>query len=71
MCTCSCTPYIALFSVLSAINIGIGTSFVYYEYMNHETKSQLKSFKQKFTGHIKKVLTLRITLIISLATWLI
>ena len=30
---CSCTLYIALFSVLLTINIGISTFFVYYEYM--------------------------------------
>ena len=33
MCKCSCTLYIALFSVLLTINIGISTFFVYYEYM--------------------------------------
>ena len=31
-------------------------------------KLKVLSFKQKFTGHIKKVLTLKSTLIISLAT---
>ena len=30
---CSCTLYIALFSVLLTITIGISTFFVYYEYM--------------------------------------
>ena len=49
MCRCSCTPYIALFSVLSTINIGIGTSFVYYKYMNHETKSSIFQTKIYWT----------------------
>ena len=45
MCKCSCTLYIALFSVLLAITIGIGTVFVYWKYMNHDKKkSCLKRF---------------------------
>ena len=31
----SCTQYIALFSIIFTINIGIGISFVYYKYMYH------------------------------------
>ena len=31
----SCTLYILLFSILFTINVGIGTYFVYYKYMNH------------------------------------
>ena len=31
----SCTPYIVLFSIIFTINVGIGTYFVYYKYMNH------------------------------------
>ena len=30
----SCILYIALFSILFTINIGIGAYFVYYKYMN-------------------------------------
>ena len=30
----SCTVYIVLFSIILAINIGIGTYFVYYKYMS-------------------------------------
>ena len=34
-CKCSsCTLYIVLFSIIFAINVGIGTYFVYYKYMN-------------------------------------
>ena len=31
----SCTLYIVLFSIIFTINIGIGTYFVYYTYINH------------------------------------
>ena len=33
ICKFSCTLYIALFSVLLTINVGIGTFFVYYKYI--------------------------------------
>ena len=42
MCKCSCTLYIALFSVYSTIKIGIGTFFVYYKYMNHAKEAVAK-----------------------------
>ena len=31
----SCTLYIVLFPIPFTINVGIGTYFVYYKYMNH------------------------------------
>ena len=31
----SCTLYNVLFSILFTINVGIGTYFVYYKYLNH------------------------------------
>ena len=34
--------YIALFSVLLTINIGIGTFFVYYKHINHDIKTVVK-----------------------------
>ena len=34
----SCTLYIALFSIIFTINVGIGTYFVYYKYMNRNKK---------------------------------
>ena len=34
-CKCSfCTLYIVLFSIIFAVNVGIGTYFVYYKYRN-------------------------------------
>ena len=42
MCKCSCTLYIALFSVLLTTNIGIGTFFVYYKHINHDIKTVVK-----------------------------
>ena len=35
----SCALYIVLFSIIFTINIGIGTYFVYYKYMNHVKKN--------------------------------
>ena len=35
----SCILYIALFSILFTINIGIATYFVYYKYMNHNKEN--------------------------------
>ena len=34
----SCTLYIVLFSIIFTINVGIGTYFVYYKYMNRNKK---------------------------------
>ena len=36
-CSC-CTLYIVLFSIIFTINVGTGTYFVYYKYMNHDKK---------------------------------
>ena len=56
VCKCSCTLYIALFSVLFTINIGIGT-FLFNTNIWIMIKKQLLkkvlSFKQQFTEHIK------------------
>ena len=38
----SCTVYIALFSTILVINIGIGTYFVYYKYLNHNKENIFK-----------------------------
>ena len=38
-CKSFCTLYIALFSIIFTINIGISTFFVHYKYMNHDKKS--------------------------------
>ena len=35
----SCILYIALFSIIITINIGIDTYFVYYKYMNHNKET--------------------------------
>ena len=35
----SCTLYIVLFSIIFTTNIGTGTYFVYYKYMNHDKKT--------------------------------
>ena len=48
----SCTIYMILFSLFFTINIRIGTSFVYYKYINHDKKQLLKNalfLKQQFT----------------------
>ena len=34
--------YIVLFSILFTINIGIGTYFIYYKYINHNKKNVSK-----------------------------
>ena len=55
-CKSSCTIYLVLFSLIFPINIGIGTFFVYYKYMNHDKKQLPKKIlpcKQQFTEHIK------------------
>ena len=41
----SCTLYIVLFSIIFTINVGIGTYFVYYKYMNCNKETD---HKQKF-----------------------
>ena len=33
VCKCSCVLYIVLFSIIFTINIGVGTYFIYYKYM--------------------------------------
>ena len=38
----SCTIYMILFSLFFTINIRIGTSFVYYKYINHDKKTVAK-----------------------------
>ena len=38
----SCTLYIVLFSIIFTINVGIGTYFVYYKYMNCDKKTGAK-----------------------------
>ena len=43
VCKCSCTLYIVLFSIIFRINVGIGTCFVYYKYMNYDKKSVAKT----------------------------
>ena len=35
----SCTLYIVLFSIIFAVNIGIGAYFVYYKCMNSDKKT--------------------------------
>ena len=42
----SCTLYIVLFSIIFTINVGIGTYFVYYKYMNRNKETDRK---EKFT----------------------
>ena len=37
-CKSSCTVYIVLFSIIITINIGIGSYFLYYKYMNRNKK---------------------------------
>ena len=50
----SCTLYIVLFSVVFTINVGIGTYFVYYKYMNRnkETDRKEKFFRQQLLDAI-------------------
>ena len=38
----SCTLYIVLFSIVFTINVGIGTYFVYYKYMNRNEETGAK-----------------------------
>ena len=38
----SCIIYIVLFSIFFTTNIGIGTYFVYYKYINHNKKNVSK-----------------------------
>ena len=38
----SCTLYILLFSIIFTINVGIGTYFVYYKFMNHSKETDRK-----------------------------
>ena len=41
-CKYSCKLYTVLFSITFTINIGIGTFFVYYKYMNHDKNTVVK-----------------------------
>ena len=38
-CKSSCTIYVFLIAIVFTINIGIGTYFIYYKYMNHNKKN--------------------------------
>ena len=46
----SCTLYIVLFSIVFTINVGIGTYFVYYKYMNRNKETDRKE-KFYFLGN--------------------
>ena len=46
----SCTLYIVLFLIIFTINIGIGTCFVYYKYMDHNKETDPKE-KFHFLGN--------------------
>ena len=46
----SCTLYIVLFSIIFTINVGIGTYFVYYKYMNGNKETDRKE-KNYFLGN--------------------
>ena len=46
----SCTLYIVLFSIVFTINVGIGTYFVYYKYMNCNKETDSKE-KFHFLGN--------------------
>ena len=39
----SCTLYIVLFSIVFTINVGIGTYFIYYKYMNRNKETDHKA----------------------------
>ena len=39
VCICSSTIYVFLIAIIFAINIGIGTYFVYYKHMSHNKKT--------------------------------
>ena len=47
---CSCTLYIVSFLIVFTINIGIGTYFVCYKYMNHNKETDPKE-KFYFLGN--------------------
>ena len=46
----SCTLYIVLFSIIFTINVGIGTYFVYYKYMNRNKETDHRE-KCYFSGN--------------------
>ena len=46
----SCTLYIVLFSIVFTINVGIGTYFVYYKYINRNKETDRKE-KCYFLGN--------------------
>ena len=41
-CKSSCTIYVVLIVIVFTISIGIGTYFIYYNYMNHDKKTAAK-----------------------------
>ena len=53
MCKCSCTLYIALFSVLLIINIGTGITTKSCIIIKKYLQNKVLSFKQQFTELIK------------------
>ena len=46
----SCTLYILLFSIIFAVNVGTGTYFVYYKYINCDKETGAKE-KIYFVGN--------------------
>ena len=42
VCKSFCALYIVLFSIIFRINVGIGTYFVYYKYMNRDKEAVAK-----------------------------
>ena len=46
----SCTLYSVLFSIVFTINVGVGTYFVYYKYMNRNKETDRKE-KLYFLGN--------------------
>ena len=50
------TPYIMSLSIIFTINIGIGTYFIYYKYMNFDKKTNVKEkfyfFKQQLLNAV-------------------
>ena len=42
-CKSSCTIYVVLIAIIFTISIGIGTYFIHYKYINHDTKTVSKN----------------------------
>ena len=55
----SCTLYIVLFLIIFTINVGIGTYFVYYKYMNHNKETDPKE-KFYFLGKLLDAIPLNL-----------